>query len=378
MRRAKKNQLVSGSRVASHEFDPKARNSPTRDGKLWTMVLCLMAIISFLTSNIYSQDLHFSQFFAAPLSTSPSNTGFFNGDWRVGGNFKSQWPWAIKTTTFNYRTFAAYCDFSLLKETLPKSDWMGVGAVILNDKTGDGELKTTKVFTSVAYHKSFGKFKKYVLSIGVGGGYVMKNIDYAKLYFNDQWDPNGLLFNTGIPTTEPTNNDLLGYFDLSAGTHFTYFHNDNINVSTGIALYHLTKPKENFSGKDNRLGIRPVVSAIAFARINKKFHLEPSFDFMCQKKATEYIINLLAGITILAPNKMKNSIILIGSAYRPRDAWIPMAGLQWKTMRVILNYDVNLSTLTEASHANGGFEMSVVYTGGGQSSQKRMIPCPRL
>ncbi|HXH17963.1 MAG TPA: type IX secretion system membrane protein PorP/SprF, partial [Chitinophagales bacterium] len=136
--------------------------------------------------------------------------------------------------------------------------------------------------------------------------------------------------------------------------------------------------KESFSDKDNRLGIRPVVSAIAFTRINKQLHLEPSFEFMYQKKAQEYIINVLAGITLLAPSKMKNSIILIGSAYRPRDAWIPLAGMQWKTLRVILNYDVNLSSLTEASHANGGFEMSVVYTGGSKSSQKRMVPCPRL
>jgi len=337
----------------------------------------LLSVICCLTS--VAQDLHFSQFFAAPLTTSPSNTGFFNGDWRAGGNFKSQWSWAIDHSPFNYRTFAAYCDFSLLKETLPGKDWMGVGAVMMNDMSGDGRLKTTKVLASAAYHKSFGIVTKYVLSIGIGGGYVMKKIDYTKLYFNDQWDADNLFFDQTSATAEPAGNDLLGYFDISAGAHFTYFHNDHINFSIGTALHHLNKPKENFSGNDNRLGIRPVVSAIAFTRINKRLHLEPGFEFMYQKKAQEYIIHVLAGFTMLSSeSKLKNSIFFIGSAYRPRDAWIPLAGFQWKTLRVMLSYDVNLSSLTRASHADGGFEMSVVYTGGKKSSQQRMVPCPRL
>lgn len=370
----KKMLWVYGLRVANFL---KTRNPQIRKPELRTLVL--LSLISSLTSNIYSQDLHFSQFFAAPLATSPSNTGFFNGDWRAGGNFKSQWAWANDYSVFNYRTVAGYCDFSLLKETLPGNDWMGVGAVVMNDMTGDGELKTTKVLASAAYHKSFGIFSKYIISIGAGGGYVMKIIDYQKLYFNDQWDPDGLLFDTAIRTGEPTDNDLTGYFDISVGAHFTYFRDDNFNISAGLALHHLNKPVETFYGIDNRLGIRPVASIIAYTKISKQVHLEPGFEFMYQKKAQEYVISILAGFTMLSPkSKAKNSIVFIGSAYRPRDAWIPMAGYQWKTLRVILNYDVNLSTLTEASNADGGFEMSVVYSGGRSSSKKRMVTCPRL
>lgn len=370
---------VSPKRGEAHAHLPEGSNlsSYLRIIKSPDYIFILLSVVCCLTT-ARAQDLHFSQFFAAPLTTSPSNTGFFNGDWRAGGNFKSQWAWAVNNTAFNYRTFAAYCDFSVLKETLPKNDWMGIGAMVMNDRTGDGDLKTTKVFASAAYHKSFGTFSKYIISIGAGGGMVMKTIDYKRLYFNDQWNPDGLFFDTATSTGEPTDNDLTGYFDLSLGTHFTYFRDDNFNISSGIALHHLNKPVETFYGIDNRLGIRPVVSALAFTKINKQVHLEPGFEFMYQKKAQEYIINLLAGFTILTPGKMKSSIIFIGSAWRPRDAWIPLAGYQWKTLRVMLNYDVNLSTLTEASNADGGFEMSVVYSGGKQSSKKKMMPCPRL
>lgn len=345
--------------------------------ELWTFILS--TLVSSPMSSIYCQDLHLSQFFAAPLTTSPSNTGFFNGDWRVGGNFKSQWAWAINSSAFNYRTVAAYSDFSLLKETLPGKDWMGMGAIMMNDIAGDGRLKITKVLASAAYHKSFGIFTRYVLSLGIGGGYVMKKIDYARLYFNDQWSPNSLSFDRSGTTAEPTGNDLLGYFDISIGTHFTYLRNEKFNISSGIALHHLNKPRETFYGIDSRLGIRPVVSAIAFTRISEKVHLEPAFEFMYQKKAQEYIISVLAGMAMLSPKgKLNNNIIFVGSAWRIRDAWIPLAGCQWKTLRVIMNYDVNLSSLTEASHASGGFEVSVVYTGAKQSSKMRMVPCPRL
>ncbi len=338
--------------------------------------ICLLFPLFSLTVT-QAQDLHFSQFFAAPLSTNPSNTGFYNGTWRVGGNFKSQWPWAIRSTTFNYRTFAAYADFAFLK-TVKGNNWMGAGLVMMNDVTGDGQLSTNKILASVAFHQTFGTFQKWVLSVGAGGGIVFKKIDYTRLYFNDQWDPNGLLFNQSINTNEPVNDNRLSYLDLSAGAHVTYFHNDLINVSGGIAFFHLNKPSESFSARDNRLGIRPVVSAVAFTKLSKQIHLEPGFLFMYQKKAQEYILNLLTGFTIISDSKAKNSIVFIGTAFRPKDAWIPLVGYQYKTMRVILNYDVNLSSLNNASRGNGGFEMSVVYTGGVDHKSKRMVPCPRL
>ncbi len=343
-------------------------------------VLTFFLLLSFsflLSPSTYSQDLHFSQFFAAPLSTSPSNTGFFNGDWRIGGNFKSQWPWAIDNTTFNYRTFAVYADFAFLKGRSKKA-WMGAGLIFLNDKTGDGRLTTNKVFGSVAYHQAFGIMKKYFLSIGVGAGVVQKSIDYTKLYFNDQWDPDNLFFDSGIVTTEPTGDNSLLYFDMSVGAHFTYVHNDGNNFSVGASMFHLVKPKETFPGTNNSLGIRPVINAIAFTRINKMVHLEPSFLFMYQKKAQEYIINLLAGFTLLSESRVKNSIVFLGAAYRPRDALIPMIGYQYKTVRAIINYDINLSTLTEASAADGGLEISLVYTGSIKSKKTRIVPCPRL
>ncbi|GIV33800.1 MAG: hypothetical protein KatS3mg031_1335 [Chitinophagales bacterium] len=346
----------------------------TRRG-LTFLILPLFFILFLQTAR--GQDLHFSQFFAAPLSTAPSNTGFFKDDWRIGGNFKSQWPWAINNAVFNYRTFAVYADFSFLKNQKRKA-WMGAGILFQNDRTGDGRLTTNRAYGSFAYHQAFGIMRKYVLSLGVNMGVVHKAIDYSRLYFNDQWDADNLLFDKSLSSTEPTDKDALLYYDMSVGAHFTYVHNEDHQLSVGGSLFHLLRPQESFPGVRNNLGLRPVVHALAYTRINKRVHLEPGFLFMYQKKAQEYIVSLLAGFRILSESKVKNSIVFLGTAYRPKDAFIPVIGYQYKTIRLLLNYDVNLSTLTAASRADGGLELSLVYTGAVQSKKIRIVPCPRL
>jgi hypothetical protein len=69
----------------------------------------------------------------------------------------------------------------------------------------------------------------------------------------------------------------------------------------------------------------------------------------------------------------------MGLSGRAVDAFIPVLGYQYNTLRVMLNYDINASSLTAASRTNGGVELSIVYMGRKPgSTRKMMIPCPRL
>ena len=40
---------------------------------------------------LQAQDVHFSQIYEAPLAINPSFTGYFDGNHRIAGNYKSQW-----------------------------------------------------------------------------------------------------------------------------------------------------------------------------------------------------------------------------------------------------------------------------------------------
>lgn len=325
-----------------------------------------------------AQDLHFSQYYAAPLYYNPANTGLFSADWRVGGNYKNQWPWARRGRPTNYRTFSAYADIPFLKGKLFAQDKVGAGWIAATDRAGDGDLTTTRLGISAAYHKSLGNENRFALSVGVSGIYTQKKVDYQGLYFDNQW--NDFFFDQNIASGEArTDIANFGYMDLSAGAAFSYFPNKKMNLSIGTGLFHLNRPRESFYKGSNRLGIRPNVVVSGFFTLNDRIHIEPSAMWGYQKRAQEILATLIAGYSIAPQGMTAQHTALIGLSGRVLDALIPVVGYQYKSLRVMINYDVNLSSLSSASRANGGIEISVVYMGyKPETRSKMMIPCPRL
>ncbi|MFN7275608.1 MAG: type IX secretion system membrane protein PorP/SprF, partial [Bacteroidota bacterium] len=54
------------------------------------LIFTLLSILS--SSRSWGQDIHFSQYYNAPLLVNPANTGFNpDFDYRVGVNYRSQW-----------------------------------------------------------------------------------------------------------------------------------------------------------------------------------------------------------------------------------------------------------------------------------------------
>src|ERR1044072_4842215 len=98
-------------------------------------IICLLAAVAVYTSNVYAQDLHFSQFFNSPLSTNPANTGFIpDGDYRLGVNFREQWS---SIMTLPYKTMSAFADIQLMKDR-DRTGWLGTGILALRDVAGSG------------------------------------------------------------------------------------------------------------------------------------------------------------------------------------------------------------------------------------------------
>ncbi|MEO9210409.1 MAG: type IX secretion system membrane protein PorP/SprF, partial [Ginsengibacter sp.] len=91
-----------------------------RTMKLFSIFIFLFLFLSF---QLKAQDPHFSQFFASPLTLNPALTGKFDGDLRVAGNYRNQWP----TLDNYYRTFSVSVDFDILKNKIPEHDTWGVG-----------------------------------------------------------------------------------------------------------------------------------------------------------------------------------------------------------------------------------------------------------
>src|SRR5579863_8951550 len=100
----------------------------------------LACLFVALVSGAKAQDIHFSQYYASPLSLNPALTGNVNGVFRASFNYRNQW---FNIPTLNsiapYQTYQASFDMPLLRDRLG-NDGFGVGAMFYNDKAGDGAL----------------------------------------------------------------------------------------------------------------------------------------------------------------------------------------------------------------------------------------------
>ena len=122
------------------------------------LTILTISFALFAKNAVYSQDIHFSQFFSAPLFLNPSNTGDFEGDYRAALNNKNQW----NTFTNAYSSFAGSIDAGFDDVFISQSR-SGIGLQINNDIAGDGRFGTTQLYLNLAYQLNVDKTQKFRL-----------------------------------------------------------------------------------------------------------------------------------------------------------------------------------------------------------------------
>src|ERR1041385_6461227 len=111
---------------------PLPRNRVMR--KILFSGLFMLALVKISVA----QDPNFSQFFVSPLTLNPALTGKFNGDFRIAGNYRDQWPAISKA----FVTSTASFDAPILRNRISELDTWGVGVMAMTDKTANGILST--------------------------------------------------------------------------------------------------------------------------------------------------------------------------------------------------------------------------------------------
>ena len=339
-------------------------------------VLVLLWSIVYSQSS-FSQDIHFTQFFTNPLIINPAHTGYFNGNYRFGFNFKAQWPWAIQGTVYTYHTESPYLDFSFGEKKL-KYGWFGLGFHFLNDAAGDGRLTYQRVGGSFAYHQAFDKHHKYVLSAGAGVSFVVRSVNFSKFYFNNQWVED-MGFNTAVNSNEPVQRESFQMLDVNAGLHFGGQVHEQVKLDLGISMMHLNRPRHSFFNNNEQLGFRYQAEAGVKYQIDQQLSIVFNGYYGYQKAASELVLGSLFSYAIL--DKISENpahTFYVGAYYRLKDALAPVVGYQYKQWRLLLSYDITLSKLLTASRSNGGPEISLVHTGSWQRQFNKKLYCPRF
>jgi type IX secretion system PorP/SprF family membrane protein len=334
------------------------------------LLLTAMAI----TLQVNAQDIHFSQFFEAPLLRNPSLAGIYEGDIRVQGVYRDQW----NSVTNAYRTGSLNGEYKM--PVGRGNDFITAGLQLLYDKAGTVGLTSTHLLPAINYHKSLSNEKTMYLSLGFMAGMVQKRIDYSKMTTDNQY--NGGSFDPTAPTGEYFPNGNLNYFDGSIGASFnTSFGREQINTMfVGLAYHHINRPKNSFY-RDAKVELNPkyVFSAGVRIHIDDYTYFTLQADQSLQGPFSETIGGALYSVKLGDPD-VPDYTLHFGGFLRWKDALIPVIKIDMRPVSVALSYDVNVSQLKTASQSRGGVELSVTYIGflDRYNSTRDKVLCPRF
>ena len=321
-------------------------------------VIVIAAVLIVCIQRAFSQDVHFSQFDAAPLYYNPALTGVDECHNRVYTNYKGQWN--------TYTTFLASYDQPLEKVSLFGGN-IGLGGLIVADYAGVNNYGNTQIKLMPAYHYTIipGKLR---LSTGIDAIFNLMSIAEDQIVMNDGIDPITNKITLGHEVAHTTK----FYSDLGIGFNAQYQVTPIIPINVGATFFHLFgSGGGGLAVADSKQGnyLRFSLNANAIYPLNTRLTLLPSFIYTNQKMYNEmnfgsYLKCAVGDFTSFV------DAMYVGTRYRWKDALIfglafdKPVNKNW-ALQIGLSYDVTLSSYRESNNwatgANRGdsFELSV-------------------
>lgn len=326
-------------------------------------MVCLSAFM------VRAQDPEFSQYYAAPLVLNPAFTGTAS-DHRFILNHRIQWP----NITNGFVTSALSYDYNM--ESLNS----GVGLMILTDKAGTANLKSTVANFQYAYKVNLDN--KWVLSSGLNFGVGSRNIDFSKLVFGDQLEFDN---DSGIPSDDPVFSNLQSttYFDFGGGI-LAY----NRKFWLGFSAMHLNNPNRSLIDEEAAIPVKTSLhGGVRIPLYHGMFKREriaavmPSFVY---KKQDNFDQLDLGTYFLYEP-------VVLGFWYRgipvkqntldnvSRDAVVVVLGFHLERFDLTYSYDLTVSELGPIS--GGSHEVALKFkvdlaTNTKVKKKQKFIPCP--
>ena len=332
--------------------------------KVWVV---LAAMVCSLASS--AQDIHFSQFFEAPLLRNPSLAGIYTGDVRVQAVYRDQW----NSVTTAYKTFSLNGEYKM--PVGKANDFVTLGLQMLQDRAGTISWVSTHILPAINYHKSLSNDRTKYLSLGFMGGWVQKRFDRTKMTTNSQYD--------GLGDGENNLQPQYSYWDASVGMSYNAQLNSNPenNFYLGVAYHHFNKPKNSFF-RDPNSELTPKTDFSAGIRfgVTEASYVTLQGNQSFQGESEETMIGGMYGIKLGGDLDKPIYTVHGGAFLRLNDALIPVVKVDYHPFSFSLSYDVNISKLRTSSYGRGGFELGVSYVGylDRNNSSLNAVVCPRF
>ena len=199
-------------------------------------------ILTLLPCLLFSQQVEFSQFYAAPLHLNNALAGISYGP-RLAVNYRNQWPELGDGPNGGFTTYALSYDQHIEKLH------GGIGVMMTSDRISNNKVVQNSI--SAMYSFQIRASKKFGIKLGVGASYNHRYINWYDLLFYDQINPlSGFYQSIGVPNQ--TNEIPPGNFNkhfFNANTGIVFFSN---RYYGGIAAHNLIPEKDYFGDSMNR------------------------------------------------------------------------------------------------------------------------------
>ncbi len=310
-------------------------------------------ILLIITLNATSQDIHFSQYKNSTFFINPSFTSFQSSDYHVVLQKRNQW----QAVADPFSTFL----MSIESKNILNNNSFGIH--FLNDMAGDARFQTTG--SIINYSKSIRQNPTTFFAIGLSAGFYQRKISFDNLLFIEQ---------------ENFDNVSFYYPDISFGLLNKKTINNSIDLYSGISLFHINRPNQSLLESDNEL-LYPRFNIHTKANIllYDNWKITPHIFFSKQNVNQELIIGSDVQYLLYVD---KNIFFGLGTNYRHKDAIYYNANIKAGSFEVILNYDVNISSLKTASNYYGAYEFLISYEWNKRKKNKQTInikqkKCPK-
>ena len=320
------------------------------------MQLC-MGLLAFYAGPLFSQDIHFSQYYHAPQHINPALTGINPGDISFTGNFRSQWKSALQK---QYTTGFVSAD---KKFYLQRKDnqLFGGGLMIYYDGAGDGNLNLAQLGLSGSYAYAFDR--ENVLSLGLQAtisqrAFSLADLTFDNQYIDGQFDPDAL-------PNEQFQDQRKYCPSFGAGLNFHgKQHNKRTRMDIGGAVFNLNRPNQSFRDDvKSPLPMRFTVYMMPTIQLASILDISLAGSAQFQGPYVEALGG--GGLRIhISQRRAREMSLQLGCAYRFNsfgDAIIPGIEFQYAGFLAGFTYDINISKFQAATNRNAGPELAVRY-----------------
>ncbi|NJO91505.1 MAG: PorP/SprF family type IX secretion system membrane protein [Chloroflexia bacterium] len=327
----------------------------------------IFILIISLIGQLKGQDIHFSNYFASPLSLNPANTGNYSGNWRAMGNYRQQGD--NNANSYTTSTLSYDRPIYILNEKA------SAGLIYIYDNSANNTLLVNKIYLSAGYFQRISK--NSYLHIGLQAGFVHKSFNLNNLTLPDQFDITTGYFNSQISTLDYFEKQSLSYIDLNWGLIWSR-KTAGLTTEIGVGMFHYNAPEEVFLDGNDRLNPRYQVHGLAKIRILDNFYFKPKTLYTLHSKANEFIIGSDIGIILKENEVLKD--FYVGAHYRGGyqrnpDAVIFVTGFIYKDFDIGFAYDLGISGQKITKYTGNAFEISLVFTRPETKITERSIPC---